>query len=85
MVIFFYHTQEGLAAQEKVDELSKEVKSLREENKTLSDNYNSERVSYSMWIFSWRIKPKCPKVEMPPAARSEERDGFSRCLAVFLH
>ena len=52
MVIFFYHTQEGLAAQEKVDELSKEVKSLREENKTLSDNYNSERVSCSMWIFS---------------------------------
>lgn len=36
--------QEGLAAQEKVDELTKEVKSLREENKSLSDNYNSERI-----------------------------------------
>lgn len=37
--------QEGLAAQEKVDDLTKEVKALREENKSLSDNYNSERVS----------------------------------------
>lgn len=36
--------QEGLAAQEKVDELTKEVKELREENKALSDNYNSERI-----------------------------------------
>ena len=37
--------QEGLAAQEKVDDLTNEVKALREENKSLSDNYNSERVS----------------------------------------
>lgn len=36
--------QEGLAAQEKVDDLTKEVKALREENKNLSDNYNSERI-----------------------------------------
>ncbi|KAJ7388812.1 hypothetical protein OS493_035596 [Desmophyllum pertusum] len=36
--------QEGLAAQEKVDDLTKEVKELREENKSLSDNYNSERI-----------------------------------------
>lgn len=41
----FCGKQEGLAAQEKVDELTKEVKALREENKSLSDNYNSERVS----------------------------------------
>ena len=43
------HKQEGLAAQEKVDDLTKEVKALREENKALSDNYNSERVSTSYW------------------------------------
>lgn len=41
--------QEGLAAQEKVDDLMKEVKGLREENKSLSDNYNSERVSTVAW------------------------------------
>ena len=32
-------------ALEKVEELTQEVKQLRDENKTLSDNYNSERVS----------------------------------------
>lgn len=45
---YFCDQQEGLAAQEKVDELTKECKSLREENKALSDNYNSERVSQSV-------------------------------------
>ena len=38
-------SQEGVVAMEKVEELTKEVKQLRDENKTLSDNYNSERVS----------------------------------------
>jgi len=56
------HQQEGLAAQEKVDELTKEVKSLREENKTLSDNYNSERVSQSKWSFLLiPLMPPCLK------------------------
>ena len=36
--------QEGLEAQEKVQGLTSEVKKLQEENKTLTENYNSERV-----------------------------------------
>ena len=38
--------QEGVEAMEKVKELSKSNKSLTEENKTLAENFNSERV----WI-----------------------------------
>ena len=37
--------KEGLEAAEKVSELSKSNKHLTEENKTLAENFNSERVS----------------------------------------
>ncbi|XP_028399082.1 kinectin-like [Dendronephthya gigantea] len=36
--------KEGLEAQEKVQGLTTEVKKLQEENKTLTENYNSERI-----------------------------------------
>ena len=40
--------KEGLEAMEKVDELKKRDKELSEENKTLAENFNSERVSTNL-------------------------------------
>ena len=43
--------KEGLEAAEKVIELSKSNKSLTEENKTLAENFNSERVRIlTCWV-----------------------------------
>ena len=38
--------KEGANAMRRVKDLEKEVKSLTKENKTLAENFNSERVSY---------------------------------------
>ena len=40
----------ALEQEEKRKSLEKEVKTLRDENKTLTDNFNSERVSVDLYI-----------------------------------
>ncbi|KAM7449659.1 hypothetical protein ABFA07_002571 [Porites harrisoni] len=72
--------QEGLAAQEKVDELSKEVKSLREENKTLSDNYNSERIlrkKYYNMVEDMKGKIRVYCRARPLSKSEKERGNYS--------
>lgn len=74
--------QEGLAAQEKVDELTKEVKSLREENKQLSDNYNSERILRKKYYnmiedMKGKIRVYC---RARPLSNSEKERGNFSCI-----
>ena len=42
----------ALEQEEKRKSLEKEVKTLRDENKTLTDNFNSERVSVDLYLRS---------------------------------
>lgn len=74
--------QEGLAAQEKVEELTKEVKSLREENKSLSENYNSERILRKKYYnmvedMKGKIRVYC---RARPLSNSEKERGNFSCI-----
>lgn len=72
--------QEGLAAQEKVDDLTKEVKVLREENKSLSDNYNSERIlrkKYYNMIEDMKGKIRVYCRARPLSGSEKERGNYS--------
>ena len=47
----------ALEQEEKRKSLEKEVKTLRDENKTLTDNFNSERVSADLFTLDETILP----------------------------